>query len=113
MYQIQINNFTEKEYSQPRKLLQKKLNKTIIFVTHDLHEVIKLGTRIILLNEGSIFQDGPGKELQFNPSSDYVKNFFGVKGFKNYLDDKILLELYNKIVRKEYTLDQVHQKLKL
>jgi osmoprotectant transport system ATP-binding protein len=95
------------------KALQKKLQTTIIFVTHDLHEAIKLGSRIILINEGSILQDGPGKELQFNPSSEYVKNFFGVKGFKNYLDDQVLLELYHKIVHKEYTLDQVHENLKL
>ncbi|MCQ1538028.1 glycine betaine/L-proline ABC transporter ATP-binding protein [Methanocalculus taiwanensis] len=55
--------------------LQERLNKTIIFVTHDLDEALKLGTRIALMKDGKIIQIGTSEEILMNPSNDYVERF--------------------------------------
>ncbi len=55
--------------------LQEKLQKTIVFITHDLDEAIKLGDRITIMNEGSIVQTGTPEEILTDPANDYVKAF--------------------------------------
>lgn len=55
--------------------LQSSLNKTIIFVTHDLDEGLKIGDRIALMKDGTIVQTGTPEEILKNPSNDYVKKF--------------------------------------
>jgi glycine betaine/proline transport system ATP-binding protein len=55
--------------------LQERLNKTIIFVTHDLDEALKLGSRIALMKDGKIIQVGTSEEILMNPSNDYVERF--------------------------------------
>jgi len=55
--------------------LQERLNKTIIFVTHDLDEALKLGTRIALMKDGKIIQVGTSEEILMNPSNEYVERF--------------------------------------
>ena len=55
--------------------LQKNLNKTIMFITHDLDEALKLGDRIAILNGGKLVQDGHAEEILLNPADEYVTNF--------------------------------------
>ena len=55
--------------------LQSVLNKTIVFITHDFDEAIKLADRIIIMNEGKIVQIGTAEELITNPANDYVGEF--------------------------------------
>ena len=55
--------------------LQKRLKRTIIFVSHDLDEAIKIGTRIAIMEGGRIIQCGTAKEILNNPASDYVRDF--------------------------------------
>ncbi len=55
--------------------LQDKLHKTIIFVTHDLHEALKLGDRIAIMRNGEIIQLGGPEEVVTEPANDYVKEF--------------------------------------
>lgn len=55
--------------------LQSVLNKTIVFITHDFDEAIKLADRIIIMYEGSIVQIGTAVELVTNPANDYVEEF--------------------------------------
>ncbi len=55
--------------------LQERLNKTIIFVTHDLDEALKLGSRIALMKDGEIIQVGTSEEILMNPSNEYVERF--------------------------------------
>ncbi|WP_297404825.1 betaine/proline/choline family ABC transporter ATP-binding protein [uncultured Cetobacterium sp.] len=57
--------------------LQKELGKTIIFVTHDMDEAIKLGEKIAFLKDGEIIQYGTPDEILKNPATDYVKQFVG------------------------------------
>ncbi len=59
------------------KKLQKKLNKTIVFVTHDMDEALKLADTIIFMENGEIVQMGPPEEMLENPASDMVRNFLG------------------------------------
>ncbi len=55
--------------------LQQKLKKTIIFITHDLNEALRIGDRIALMKDGKIIQIGTGEEILTNPANDYVKTF--------------------------------------
>lgn len=55
--------------------LQEKLQKTIIFVTHDLHEALKLGDRIAILRNGEVVQIGTPEEIVTDPEDEYVREF--------------------------------------
>jgi glycine betaine/proline transport system ATP-binding protein len=55
--------------------LQQKLNRTIIFVSHDLDEALKIGSRIAIMEGGEIVQVGTPQEIVLNPSSGYVRDF--------------------------------------
>lgn len=55
--------------------LQKSIKKTIIFVTHDMKEAMKLADRICLMNDGKIVQLGTPEELINHPSNDFVRDF--------------------------------------
>lgn len=55
--------------------LQERLGKTIIFVTHDLDEALKLGDRIALMKDGAIVQIGTPEEILSNPEDAYVEKF--------------------------------------
>lgn len=60
--------------------LQHKLNKTIVFITHDIDEAIKLGSRISILNGGRLVQTGTPQQLQDNPADTYVERFMVARG---------------------------------
>jgi glycine betaine/proline transport system ATP-binding protein len=55
--------------------LQRHLKRTILFVSHDLDEALKIGTRIAIMESGRIVQHGAPQEIVLNPSSDYVREF--------------------------------------
>jgi len=55
--------------------LQDKVQKTIIFVTHDLHEALKLGDRIAIMRDGKIVQIGAPEDVITSPADDYVREF--------------------------------------
>ncbi|MDD9138594.1 glycine betaine/L-proline ABC transporter ATP-binding protein [Fructobacillus sp. CRL 2054] len=55
--------------------LQANVQKTIIFITHDLNEALRLGDRIAIMKDGQLQQVGTGEEILTNPANDYVENF--------------------------------------
>lgn len=55
--------------------MQEKVNKTIIFITHDLNEALRIGNHIALMKDGEIMQIGTGEEILTNPANDYVEKF--------------------------------------
>ncbi|WP_288325838.1 glycine betaine/L-proline ABC transporter ATP-binding protein [uncultured Phocaeicola sp.] len=55
--------------------IQSKMKKTIIFITHDLNEAIKLGDRIAIMRDGEIVQVGTSEEILTEPANDYVARF--------------------------------------
>ena len=55
--------------------LQEKLHKTIIFITHDLDEALRLGSTIAILKDGELVQDDKPENILLNPANDYVEAF--------------------------------------
>ena len=55
--------------------LQQELHKTIIFITHDLDEALKIGDRIAILNGGELVQHGTSQDILMTPADDYVRDF--------------------------------------
>lgn len=55
--------------------LQRNEKRTIIFITHDLNESLRLGDRIAIMKDGEVVQVGTGQEILSNPANDYVKRF--------------------------------------
>ena len=57
--------------------LMKQLNKTTVFVTHDMQEALKLADRICIMKDGKVVQVGTPKELIYHPINQFVKQFVG------------------------------------
>ena len=55
--------------------IETQLHKTIVFITHDLNEAIKLGDRIAIMRDGLIVQEGTPEEIVTHPADDYVADF--------------------------------------
>ena len=80
--------------------IQAKLKKTIIFVTHDINEAIKMGQRVVLLQDGQLVQAGLPDELLNRPANEFVKSFVGA--------DRVLKRLNLLKVRDAMMLNPVH-----
>jgi glycine betaine/proline transport system ATP-binding protein len=55
--------------------LQKEVRKTVVFITHDLDEALRLGDRIAILRDGEVIQQGTGQEIVMEPADDYIARF--------------------------------------
>ena len=55
--------------------LQNELHKTIIFITHDLDEALRIGDDIAILRDGAVIQQGSPQEIVLRPADDYVRDF--------------------------------------
>ena len=77
--------------------LQTEINKTIIFVTHDMDEALKIADQIILMKDGSIVQKGSPQEILENPANNFVKEFIG----ENRLERNELPKL-EELISKEF-----------
>ncbi|HET8729371.1 MAG TPA: betaine/proline/choline family ABC transporter ATP-binding protein [Alphaproteobacteria bacterium] len=55
--------------------LQKTLNKTILFITHDFDEALKIGNRVAILRDGSVVQEGRPEEIVLDPANEHVEEF--------------------------------------
>lgn len=60
--------------------LQKKIQKTIVFVTHDMQEALSLGDRICIMKEGKVVQLDTPEEIIHNPKNEFVEEFIGNRG---------------------------------
>ena len=65
--------------------LQKTHRRTIIFVSHDIEEAMRIGSRIGIMEGGKLVQVGTPQELVDNPANDYVRNFFDTVDTNRYL----------------------------
>jgi len=59
--------------------LQQSLKKTIVFVTHDMDEAIKIADHIVLMKDGAVVQQGKPETILRHPANDFVKSFVGEK----------------------------------
>jgi glycine betaine/proline transport system ATP-binding protein len=55
--------------------LQEELHKTIVFITHDLDEALRLGDKIAILRDGAMVQEGDAQQIVLNPADDYIRDF--------------------------------------
>lgn len=64
--------------------LQQELKKTIVFVTHDMDEAIKIADTIVLMKEGEIVQSGRPEQILRHPANEFVKNFIGKQRLRDF-----------------------------
>lgn len=62
--------------------LQKDIKKTIVFVTHDMDEALKIADKIVLMKDGAVVQQGSPEEILRHPVNDFVKSFIGAHRLK-------------------------------
>lgn len=70
-----LDPLIRREMQEELMELQERVRKTIIFITHDLDEALKLGDRIAIMKDGLIDQIGTPEEILTNPATEYVANF--------------------------------------
>ena len=78
--------------------LQKKLNKTIIFVSHDLDEALKIGSRIAIMESGKLIQYSKPEQIILKPKTQYVKDFVAHTNPLNVLRGRSLMNSANELV---------------
>ena len=98
--------------------LQLELKKTIVFITHDLDEALKIGERISILRDGSIVQDDNPQKIILNPSDKYVSDFIKdinrsrVIKAKSIMTKSIFIKKENvPIIDSEMVLEEVLQEI--
>ncbi|WP_042274682.1 ABC transporter ATP-binding protein [[Clostridium] dakarense] len=69
-----VDEITRKSLQDELLKIQTKLNKTIFFITHDIKEAFKLGSKVVIMDNGKIVQYGNEEDIIKNPNSDFVKN---------------------------------------
>ncbi|MDQ7096332.1 betaine/proline/choline family ABC transporter ATP-binding protein [Desulfosporosinus sp. PR] len=94
--------------------LQKEIKKTIVFVTHDINEAIKMGDKIAIFNSGRLVQFGTPEEILTRPVNDFVETFIGhdrvVKKLNLYRAEEAMKPV--RCVVKDDELTQAAQKMK-
>jgi len=84
-----LDPFSREKLQDDMLEIQRKLKKTIVFVTHDMQEALKLGDRICLMKDGEIVQVGSPHELFSNPANDFVREFVGNRKLSINLEELI------------------------
>jgi osmoprotectant transport system ATP-binding protein len=69
--------------------LQKRIHKTIVFVTHDMQEALALGDRICVMKDGEAIQIDTPEAIIANPANEFVKEFIGHRAVTNVLEGSI------------------------
>jgi osmoprotectant transport system ATP-binding protein len=72
-----LDPITRDSLQEEFKKLQQKLGKTIVFVTHDMDEALKLADRIVIMRDGQLVQCGSPDEILRNPADEFVEEFIG------------------------------------
>lgn len=77
--------------------LQQTINKTIVFVTHDMDEALKIADTIIVMRAGKVEQAGTPQQLIDNPANEFVRNFIGIERInqKRTFGERKLVEFLN------------------
>ena len=96
-----VDEVTRSQLQQEMLNIHKELKKTILFVTHDIHEAMTLASKIVLINQGKIEQEASPVDLVLSPANDFVRSFLGSKGFTSILDSQIVNDLYQRLLKKK------------
>ena len=85
-------------------ILQEKEKRTIVFISHDLDEAIRIGDRIAIMQNGEVSQIGTPEEIINEPANDYVRSFFkGVDVTSVLRASHIVKKVHSTIINKEST----------
>lgn len=79
--------------------IQKKLDKTIIFITHDINEAFKLGDKVAIMKDGELIQVATPEEMSSDPATDYVKQFIDSADKTQVIHVENVMSTPNSIVR--------------
>lgn len=82
-------------------LLQKKLNKTILFVSHDLDEALKIGSNIAIMESGKLIQHGKPEQIVLAPETEYVKDFVAHTNPLNVLKGRSLMQSRDDLTQRD------------
>jgi len=93
--------------------LQSQLQKTIVFITHDLHEALRLGNRIAIMREGVIIQVGTPQEIVTNPADAYVRAFTRDISPAKVLTAQELLQEAPVVLRQDATLHEAVKEMQV
>jgi len=88
-----LDPITRETLQDEIKKLQTDLGITIVFVTHDIDEAVKLADVIILMKDGKVVQAAPPEEILANPAGDFVREFIGKKRLKANYDVDLVREI--------------------
>ncbi|MGE5485847.1 MAG: ABC transporter ATP-binding protein [Ignavibacteriales bacterium] len=72
-----LDPITRESLQDELKNLQMRLRKTIVFVTHDIDEALKLGDRIVIMRSGEVLQEGTPEDILRHPAGEFVERFIG------------------------------------
>lgn len=86
--------------------IQRKLKKTVVFVTHDIDEALLLADRICIMDKGEIVQVDSPEMIVSNPKNDFVKDFFKDEGILTILSRKQAIDYTDPIKTEGETLDE-------
>lgn len=85
-----VDEITRSQLQEEIKRIHKETNITIMFVTHDISEALKLGTKVLVMNSGNIEQYDKPSEILQNPATDFVKQLvYRQRHICNLPDDKL------------------------
>ncbi|TFB19628.1 ABC transporter ATP-binding protein [Filobacillus milosensis] len=80
-----LDPISREQLQDQLKSLHKQLKKTIVFVTHDMDEALKIADRIVILRQGEVEQIGRPDEILQNPETDFVKSFIGEERMTRFM----------------------------
>lgn len=90
--------------------IQKKLQKTIIFITHDLDEALKIGDRIALMKDAQIVQIGNSEDILLSPASEYVAKFVeNINRTKALSASSVMIKAHTVVYPKDGPRAALHQ----
>jgi len=90
-----LDPITRESLQDEIKRLQTSLGVTVVFVTHDIDEAVKLADVIVLMKDGKIVQQDSPERLLSHPANDYVREFIGKKRFRTNYDVDMVREIMN------------------
>lgn len=82
-----LDPITREKLQDELKRLQQRVHKTILFVTHDMDEALKLADRIVIMDRGQVVQIGTPEEILRHPAGEFVRQFIGSQRMLRGPDD--------------------------
>lgn len=81
-----LDPISREQLQEELNRLQQEIRKTIVFVTHDMDEALKIADKIVLMKDGEVVQIGIPEDILRHPANDFVKDFIGKKRMKQAKD---------------------------